>query len=125
MAMGRSAVYAMPGQNDRGDQMFKRLKTALVDSYVGAIALGYLVAEGFEQIAAGFLAPFSEWIQLRALHYLTPQVSPEPKLNLVISLPHFFYGVFYEIIAFVLLRWLYFPAKVKELTLPVEEADAP
>lgn len=103
--------------------MLHRLKTVLVDSYVGAIALGYLLVEGIEQIASVFIAPFSQWVQLKELHRFTPQGAPEPRFGLLSSLPHLFYGVFYILIALALLRWLYYPTKGEAPARPDDKAD--
>ena len=40
----------------------KRLKKAVVDSFVGAIALGYLLAQGIVHFANTFSAPIASWI---------------------------------------------------------------
>src|SRR5690349_8300621 len=45
MALDRSAVCAITEPSSQGGAMPKRLKRTLVESYVGAIALGYLLAE--------------------------------------------------------------------------------
>jgi len=56
--------------------MLHRLKAALVDNYVGAIALGYLLGDGVEEIATVFIAPLSEWARLKELHRLYRRVLP-------------------------------------------------
>jgi len=104
--------------------MLHRLKTALVDSYVGAIALGYMLGEGVEQIVTVFIAPFSEWVQMKELHRISPQGAPDTGLGVLSSLPHLAYGVFYVLIALALLRWLYYPAKVETLSQPDGEEAA-
>jgi|ERR1017187_2108946 hypothetical protein len=124
-AKGRFAAYALHGRKLQGGRMFRRLKTALVDSYVGAIALGYLLAEGTEHIINVFTAPFSEWVALKELHRITPQSVSEPGLSIRSSLPHLVHGFFYVFIGLALLHWLYYPAKVKVPKEPKSEADAP
>ena len=104
--------------------MLHRLKTALVDSYVGAIALGYLLGEGVEEIATVITAPFSKWVALKELRRLSPQSTPDAGFNLQASLPHLAHGVFYILIALALLRWLYYPAKVKAPSEGTGEANA-
>jgi hypothetical protein len=92
--------------------MLRRLKRALVDSYVGAIALGYLFGEGLEWIAMIVTAPFSEWIRLKELHRINPQGAAEPGLSFRASLSPLVHGVLFLMFGLVLLRWLYYPAKV-------------
>ena len=104
--------------------MLHRLKTALVDSYVGAVALGYLLGEGVEQITSVFIAPFSQWVQLKELHRISPQSAHDPGFSLLSSLPHLAQGIFYVLIALALLRWLYFPVKVKIGSRPDIEETA-
>jgi hypothetical protein len=104
--------------------MFPRLKNALVDSYVGAIALGYLLAEGIEHIINVFTAPFSEWVAQKEFQWMMPQNVPLPGLSIRSSLPHLVHGVFYVFIGLTLLRWLYYPAKVKAPNEPESEAGA-
>jgi hypothetical protein len=103
--------------------MLHRLKAALVDNYVGAIALGYLLGDGVEEIATVFIAPLSEWARLKELHRLLPQGSPDPGFSPLSSLPHLAKGVFYVLIALALLRWLYYPAKVEAHARPDGESD--
>jgi hypothetical protein len=100
------------------------LKTALVDSYVGAIALGYLLGEGVEQIAMVFTAPFSEWITLQELRRLSLPNESSAGFSLRASLPSLAHGVFFILIGLALLRWLYYPAKVKAPSESTAEADA-
>ena len=45
--------------------MFERLKKSLVDSFVGAIALGFVFAQGILHFASMFSAPFNGWIMRR------------------------------------------------------------
>jgi hypothetical protein len=103
--------------------MLHRLKTALVDSYVGAIALGYLLGEGVEQIATAFAAPFSEWIALQELRRLSLPSESSAGFGLRASLPHLAHGVFFILIGLALLRWLYYPAKVKAPSESIAKAN--
>jgi hypothetical protein len=103
--------------------MLHRLKRALVDSYVGAIALGYLLAEGLEQIAMVITAPFSAWIRQEELHRIYPQGAAEPGFRLQASVLPLVHGVLFLLFGLVLLRWLYYPAKVNEVSEPVSGAD--
>jgi len=43
--------------------MFKRLKRALVESFVGAIALGWLFAQGIIHFVGVFSSPVAAWIR--------------------------------------------------------------
>jgi hypothetical protein len=93
--------------------MLNRLKRALVDSYVGAIALGYLLGEGAEQLAMVITAPLTEWAGLREMHWISPQTYPESGFRIQASIGPLVHGVFFVLVGLALLRWLYYPAKVK------------
>src|ERR1035437_8126808 len=104
--------------------MFPELKKALVDSYVGAIALGYLLAEGAQQIIFVFTAPFSQWVAQKEFQWMIPQSAHESGLSIRSSLPHLVHGIFFIFIGLALLRWLYYPAKVKVPKVPDSAAGA-
>jgi hypothetical protein len=104
--------------------MLNRLKRALVDSYVGAIALGYLLGEGVEQLAMVVTAPFSEWIGLREMHWISPQNYLEPSFRFQPSIGPLVHGVFFVLLGLVLLRWLYYPAKVWVPSEPTGSSEA-
>ena len=42
--------------------MLERLKRALVESFVGAIALGYLLAQGILHFVNIFASPIAGWV---------------------------------------------------------------
>lgn len=88
--------------------MLRRLKLALVESYVGAIAVGWLLAQGIMHFASIFTAPLTDWFARKEYWELTnrpgisrgfPFESALPELAKSVSLLFFFY---------LLLRWLYF-----------------
>lgn len=43
--------------------MLEQLKRALVESFVGAIALGWVFAQGFIHFSYSFIKPFALWFQ--------------------------------------------------------------
>jgi predicted Kef-type K+ transport protein len=102
--------------------MFKRLKRGLVESYVGAIALGYLLAESVLYLMYVVAAPVTAWAAQQ--RYRTPASSQifwanlaradaiEPLVKFILLL------VFW----YVLFRWLYLSAP-KEGTPTSTAAD--
>jgi hypothetical protein len=106
--------------------MFRRLKTALVDSFVGAIAAGYLLAEALENIGYAFAAPFSHWMSERALQLASYSTAERPSLSLSAGLTSLLLGSIYLLISLVLVRWLYFdyPRHQAPLTIPEPEEVA-
>jgi hypothetical protein len=93
--------------------MLNRLKRALVESFVGAIALGYVLAQVIMHFANIFASPIAAWIardEYRRL--MTQSLAPQspapigfPYRN---ALPELLSFLFLLPIWFVLLRWLYF-----------------
>jgi hypothetical protein len=104
--------------------MLHRLKRALVDSYVGAIALGFLLGEGMEQLAMVLTAPLAEWVGLREMHWISPRTYPEPGFRMQPSIGPLVHGVFFVLLGLALLRWLYYPAKANAVSEPVSGANA-
>jgi len=92
--------------------MFDRLKRTLVETYVGAIAMGWLLATAVLDFASIFSSPVQSWIsrgQIRALsHTITPL-----GFQLQDALPEVVKTFLVLLIWYVLFRGLYFkPAKI-------------
>jgi hypothetical protein len=84
--------------------MLKRLKTALIDSFVGAIAIGWLFATGIREFVDMINSPYFYW------KLIYPQFSP-PVRPLQLALSNLIASAFLLLIAYGLLRWLYYPAR--------------
>lgn len=99
--------------------MFERLKKALVESFVGAIGLGWLFAQGVLHFAYVFTGPLAGWISSREYFALTSRV-PSPGFWFRDSLLELARSLALLLLAYVLLRWLYFkpPQEVKPLFQP-------
>jgi predicted Kef-type K+ transport protein len=98
--------------------VLNRIRKALVDSYAGAIAVGWLLSQGICHCALLIVSPLTIWAQIRLQQRLDPsrsilyeqpqrfpyeQVGSQVLLILILLL-----------LAFLLLRWLYMePAKVE------------
>ena len=98
--------------------MFKRLKRTLVESYVGAIALGYLLAESVLYLINFVAAPETAWSQQRYRAAISGHVSwadlaqayaIDPLVKFLLLL------VFW----YILLRWLYFEKPEKETSVAI------
>jgi hypothetical protein len=87
------------------------MKTALVKSFVGAIALGYLFAQGVVYFIGIFVDPVIRWITLRQTirMYQDQITSKPPDFPFQVAISEFVYCVFSLLIAYGLLRWLYYP----------------
>ena len=94
--------------------MLKRLKTALVDSFVGAIALGWLLAEGVIHFVNVFIEPVEHWISQRQYWEMLHLSSSPPRFPFQLVLSELLTSVCQLLIAYGLLRWLYYPATEKQ-----------
>ncbi len=94
--------------------MLERMKTALVDSYAGAIALGWLFAMGITRFVGVFIEPVTVWMTRRQSWeiYSAGATSPAFPFQLVFS--QLLTSASYLLIGYGLLRWLYYPAKEKQ-----------
>lgn len=93
--------------------MFDRLKKSLVESYVGAIALGWLFAQSVVHFAYIFSAPLTTWIMRDEFRGYADHVSSSVGLSLKQGLLELARFVSLFLVWYVLQRWLYFkPLKV-------------
>lgn len=96
--------------------MFSRIKRALVESYIGAIALGYLLAQAFLHFAGIFSAPIASLIMRREYSSLM-QRNGSPMQDALPELARF---VVLLLLWYILLHWLY----LKPVEVGADEAQA-
>ena len=95
--------------------MFDRLRQALVESYVGAIALGYLFAQAFLHFVSVFASPVAGWVSRKQYGALVPGPSTLPGFSLQEALPELVRFLVLLLVWLVLMRWLYLkPVKKQE-----------
>jgi|ERR1035441_6096801 hypothetical protein len=99
--------------------MFSRLKRGLVESYVGALALGWIFADAIFDFVGIFTAPLTSWVA-QTEYRTTPISNPTDLLRA--SLPDVVASPALFLLGYVLLRWLYFGPKV-ESTGPVANPE--
>lgn len=99
--------------------MLKRTKKALVESFVGAIALGWLLAQGVLHFANIFSAPIEALVLRREFSssLWTPKGSP-----LQYALPEVAKALSLLLIGYVLLGWLYFKPVAEKRIEPDAES---
>ena len=95
--------------------MFERLKNALVNSYVGAIALGWVFAQGILHFAYMFSAPVAGWLTRREYHGMTDR-DISTSFSLQDALPELIRSFSLVLVAYLLLRWLYYKPLAAETT---------
>jgi hypothetical protein len=86
--------------------MFGRLKTVLVESFVGAIALGWVFAQAILHLISAVTAPISEWEQQRFLSEL--RVGDHLRYPLLAWIPELIAAIALAAVGLLLLRWLYY-----------------
>jgi hypothetical protein len=101
--------------------MLERLRKALVESFVGAIALGWVFAQGIFHFAYMFVAPVAHWLARREYRGLTDQTTAPIGFSLQDALPDLVKSFSLLVIGYVLLRWLYFKTLKEETTAPTPE----
>lgn len=111
--------------------MLDRVKRVLVDSYIGAIALGYLLAEAVLSFVNIFEAPVAAWAGRKVFpQTITPGVTLSAKSPLNLSIPQLVAFLVLIVVWYVLLRWLYLgpsgeaKAEQQAPTLDMPETDS-
>ncbi len=88
--------------------MVERFKNALVESFVGAIAVGWIFAQGIYHFAFMFVAPVAGWLSRREYRGIMGQTGNVPGFSLQDALPELAKSVCLLLAGYVLLRWLYY-----------------
>ena len=89
--------------------MLEKLRTTLVDSYVGAIALGYLLAQGILSFVGIFSSPAAGWLTRHEIRALTERTATPSNWPLgYYAMPELIRTVVLLSVWYVLFRWLYF-----------------
>jgi hypothetical protein len=102
--------------------MFERLKRALVESYVGAIALGYLLAQCILHFVDIFASPIAGWIS-RNQYRAMPGGTALPGFSLKDALPDLSKFVVLFLVWYLLVRWLYFTPPKTDASEPVPNPE--
>ena len=100
--------------------MFNRLKRTLVDSFVGAIALGYLFAQAMLNLVNVITVPVAGWARRTEF----PPTTAGEGLSLRTILPPLVSFCVLLPIWYVLLRWLYFTPLNEEESEPSPKQTA-
>jgi hypothetical protein len=87
--------------------MLKRLKKALVTSFVGAIALGWVFAQGILHSANILSAPIAGWLVRREYRGFVERANSPAGFSLQDALPELARSLSLLLVGYLLLRWLY------------------
>ena len=94
--------------------MVDRLKRVLVESFIGAIALGYMLAEVVLYFVSVFTSPVSMWATRNLYRVLAPATTAFSGSPLRASVSPAVGFVLLLLVWYLLLRWLYFTPINKE-----------
>lgn len=86
--------------------MLERLRTVLVSSFVGAITLGWMFAQGFIHFAYVFSAPIAGWLARRAYCGIGDRAAAG--FSLQEAVPELIKSISLLVVGYFLLRWLYY-----------------
>jgi hypothetical protein len=88
--------------------MFERLRRTLVETFVGAIALGYLLAQGILHFVNIFTSPVTGWVTRNEYREMMPRTASSAGFPFQLALPELIRFFLLLLVWYVLLRWLYF-----------------
>ena len=98
--------------------MLDRLKDALVESYVGTVLVGWLFAEGLIHAVGIFTAPLTTWEARTFVHSFIGESgsvrSTTERFPWWEALPQALSAALLLIIAYRLLRWLYYKTNARQ-----------
>jgi hypothetical protein len=92
--------------------VFKRLRQVLVESFVGAIALGWILAQGISHLTASFTSPLAAWVMQKEMQSFQSSAQSSPagweSAALQRAVLELVRAVALLVFCYVLLRWLYY-----------------
>ena len=88
--------------------MIDQLKQTLVESFIGAIALGWLFAQGIYHFAGILAQPFAGWAVRSEMRMVPGMPSLPSDFFLRYALPELLRSAGLLLLGYLLLRWLYF-----------------
>lgn len=98
--------------------MFNQLRRVLVESFVGAIALGYLLAQGLMHFVDVFAAPIATWVTRMEYREFANHPSNSTAFTFLSALPELAKSAALVTLCYALLRWLYFNSSDHTKSVP-------
>jgi hypothetical protein len=84
-----------------------RIRSILLTDYIGAITIGFVVAQAVTAFIGAFIAPFDSYWQLARRHDVTG--GPAPVFSWQMLTVGLVSSALYALIALLLAKWLYGP----------------
>jgi hypothetical protein len=103
--------------------MFERFKRALVESFVGAIALGYLLAQCILHFVNIFASPIAGWVSRNDYRAIIPSGAALVGFSLKDALPDLTRFVLLFLVWYLLVRWLYFTPPKTDTSEPAPNPE--
>lgn len=103
--------------------MFNRVKQTLVNSYIGAIALGYLFAQVILHFVNIFASPVAVWVSRKRYADIAPRTTAPADFSLQDALPELVRFLLLLLVWSILLRWLYFEGVEQEQSEPLPNPE--
>ena len=88
--------------------MLERCKQTIVESYIGAVALGLLLAQIVEHFVGIFAAPIAAWVSQKNYREMTQKTTGSVGLPFEAALPEAVRSILLLLLVYFLIRWLYF-----------------
>ena len=88
--------------------MLERYKQAIVENYIGAVALGLLLAETIQHFVGIFAAPITAWVSQKNYREMTQKTAGSVGFPFEASLPEAVRTILLLLLVYCLIRWLYF-----------------
>lgn len=101
--------------------MLSSLKTALVSSFVGTIAIGWIFAQAILHFAYVFSAPITSWLVRREYRNFTDRPVVTTGISLQDSVPELVKFLSLLLLGYLLLRWLYISPSSQKTSEPATE----
>lgn len=103
--------------------MLERIKRTLVDSYIGAIGLGYLLAQVILYFVGIFSAPVAGWVVQKQTGEFMNRPSAPMDLIMLRSIPQLIDFVLLLVLWYILLRWLYLGKPKRETSIRAADQE--
>lgn len=103
--------------------MLERMRRTLVESLIGAIALGYLLAIDILRLVNVFVSPIETWITRSEIPEFMGHTHASAGFPFRDALPELGSFLLLSLVWYLLFRWLYFKPFTKDQSEPVPDQE--
>jgi len=106
--------------------MLSSLRSAIVSSFVGTVAIGWIFAQAILHFAYVFSAPITSWLVRREYRNFMDRPAATMGISLQDSVPELIKSLALLLLGYLLLRWLYIsPPAQRTLETETENSSQP